>query len=100
MGYQLPGRVVDLTKAQASEEPMRNLYRRWAQFMEAESWDDLMTWRRNNARGRRRNERIRSMFATSRWVHGVMLDIRRGGGDRVQSPRRRLAVRAISVIGR
>ena len=32
-GLQMPGRVVDLTKAQASEEPMRNLYRRWAQFM-------------------------------------------------------------------
>ena len=24
---------------------MRNLYRRWAQFMEAESWGDLMAWR-------------------------------------------------------
>jgi hypothetical protein len=26
---------------------MRNLYRRWAEFMEADSWDELMTWRRN-----------------------------------------------------
>jgi hypothetical protein len=26
---------------------MRNLYRRWAQFMEADSWDELMTWRRD-----------------------------------------------------
>jgi hypothetical protein len=26
---------------------MRNLYGRWAQFMEAESWDELMDWRRN-----------------------------------------------------
>ena len=26
-GLRMPGRVVDLTKAQASEEPMRNLYR-------------------------------------------------------------------------
>jgi hypothetical protein len=43
----MPGRVVDLTKAMASEEPMRNLYRRWAQFMEADSWDKLMTWRLN-----------------------------------------------------
>ena len=42
-GLKMPGRVIDLTKAQASEEPMRNLYRRWAQFMEAESWDELMT---------------------------------------------------------
>jgi len=44
-GLAMPGRVVDLTKAQASEEPMRNLYRRWAQFMEADSWDELMPWR-------------------------------------------------------
>ncbi len=47
MGSKVPGRVIDLTKAQASEEPMRNLYRRWAQFMEADSWDELMTWRRD-----------------------------------------------------
>jgi hypothetical protein len=44
-GLRMPGRVVDLTKAQASEEPMRNLYRRWVQFMQADSWDELMTWR-------------------------------------------------------
>jgi hypothetical protein len=37
-GLRLPGRVIDITKAQSSEEPMRNLYRRWAQFMEATSW--------------------------------------------------------------
>ncbi len=36
---------IDITKAQSSEEPMRNLYRRWAQFMEADSWADLATWR-------------------------------------------------------
>jgi len=24
---------------------LRNLYRRWAEFMEAESWDELATWR-------------------------------------------------------
>jgi phenylpropionate dioxygenase-like ring-hydroxylating dioxygenase large terminal subunit len=49
-GLRVPGRVVDLTKAMASEEPMRNLYRRWAQFMEADSWDELMPWRRDAAR--------------------------------------------------
>jgi hypothetical protein len=49
-GLRMPGRVVDLTKAQASEEPMRNLYRRWAEFMEAGSWDELMTWREEAAR--------------------------------------------------
>ncbi len=49
-GYRLPGRVIDLTNAQSSEEPMRNLYGRWAQFMEADSWDELMTWRKNAPR--------------------------------------------------
>jgi phenylpropionate dioxygenase-like ring-hydroxylating dioxygenase large terminal subunit len=45
-GLRVPGHVVDITEAQSSEEPMRNLYRRWAEFMEAESWDQLATWRR------------------------------------------------------
>ena len=44
-GLRMPSRVVEITQAQSSEEPMRNLYRRWAQFMEADSWDDLATWR-------------------------------------------------------
>jgi hypothetical protein len=44
-GLRVPGRVIDITDAQASEGPMRNLYRRWAEFMEAESWDDLAAWR-------------------------------------------------------
>jgi hypothetical protein len=26
---------------------MRNLYRRWSEFMAADSWADLATWRRN-----------------------------------------------------
>jgi len=42
---RIPGKVVDITKAQSSEEPMRNLYRRWAEFMEAPSWEELATWR-------------------------------------------------------
>jgi len=46
-GLAIAGTVVDLTEAQSSEEPMRNLYRRWAQFMEAADWDELATWRRN-----------------------------------------------------
>ena len=41
-GFRLPGTVVDLTQANSSEHNLRNLYRRWAQFMEADSWDDLM----------------------------------------------------------
>jgi hypothetical protein len=49
----MPGRVIDITKAQSSEEPMRNLYRRWAQFMEADSWDELATWRHRENEGSR-----------------------------------------------
>jgi hypothetical protein len=48
-GFRLPGVVVDLTQAQSSEHNLRNLYRRWAQFMEADSWDELMTSRRKTA---------------------------------------------------
>jgi nitrite reductase/ring-hydroxylating ferredoxin subunit len=44
-GYLMPGRVVDLTRTIASEEPMRNLYGRWAAFMGAKGWDELMPWR-------------------------------------------------------
>jgi phenylpropionate dioxygenase-like ring-hydroxylating dioxygenase large terminal subunit len=55
-GLKLPGRVIDLTKAQASEEPMRNLYKRWAEFMEADSWDALMTWRHEGKREARAAE--------------------------------------------
>jgi hypothetical protein len=32
----------------SSEEPARNLYRRWAEFMQADSWDELMGWRKND----------------------------------------------------
>jgi phenylpropionate dioxygenase-like ring-hydroxylating dioxygenase large terminal subunit len=42
-GFRLPGVVTDLTQAKSSEHNLRNLYRRWAQFMEAESWDQLAT---------------------------------------------------------
>ncbi len=45
MGFRLPGTVVDLTRANSSEHNLRNLYRRWAQFMEADSWADLAPWR-------------------------------------------------------
>jgi phenylpropionate dioxygenase-like ring-hydroxylating dioxygenase large terminal subunit len=45
-GLQLPGVVMDITQAKSSEHNLRNLYRRWAEFMEAESWNELATWRR------------------------------------------------------
>src|SRR5207248_2973689 len=48
-GLRLPGWVMDLTEAKSSEHNLRNLYRRWAQFMEAESWDELATWRKSAA---------------------------------------------------
>ena len=47
-GMRVPGEVVDITEVQSSEQPARNFYRRWAQFMEAKDWGDLATWRRNN----------------------------------------------------
>ncbi len=52
-GLRIPGRVIDITQAQSSEEPMRNLYRRWVQFMEAESWAELATWRYSDSTGGR-----------------------------------------------
>ena len=97
----MPGRVIDLTKAQASEEPMRNLYRRWAQFMEADSWDELMTWRRNApARGAGGGMsdpiNVRDLAVGTR----VVLGDRRRGRDRLQPEGRRVAVRPLSVVGR
>src|SRR5260370_17760588 len=44
-GLRIPGTVMDITEAKSSEHNLRNLYRRWAEFMEAESWDELATWR-------------------------------------------------------
>ena len=44
-GLHMPGTVMDITEAKSSEHNLRNLYRRWAEFMEAKSWDDLATWR-------------------------------------------------------
>ena len=44
-GLRIPGTVMDITEAKSSEHNLRNLYRRWAEFMEAESWDQLAGWR-------------------------------------------------------
>jgi Ring hydroxylating alpha subunit (catalytic domain)/Rieske [2Fe-2S] domain len=51
-GLQLPGVVMDITEARSSEHNLRNLYRRWAEFMEAESWDELATWRHSERANR------------------------------------------------
>ena len=48
-GLHIPGTVMDITEAKSSEHNLRNLYRRWAEFMEADSWDELATWRREDA---------------------------------------------------
>ncbi len=45
-GLRIPGTVMDITDAKSSEHNLRNLYRRWAEFMEADSWDELASWRR------------------------------------------------------
>jgi phenylpropionate dioxygenase-like ring-hydroxylating dioxygenase large terminal subunit len=44
-GMRVPGRVIDITEAKSSEHTLRNLYRRWAEFMEAPDWAALATWR-------------------------------------------------------
>ena len=41
---------MDITEAKSSEHNLRNLYRRWAEFMEAPSWDELATWRNTPGR--------------------------------------------------
>jgi len=48
-GLRVPGTVMDITDAKSSEHNLRNLYRRWTEFMEADNWDELATWRRGNA---------------------------------------------------
>jgi len=53
-GLYLPGVVMDITEAKSSEHNLRNLYRRWAEFMEAASWEELATWR-SPARAKHRN---------------------------------------------
>src|SRR5262249_53243386 len=44
-GLRIPGTVMDITEAKSSEHNLRNLYRRWAELMEAERWADLAGWR-------------------------------------------------------
>ena len=44
-GLEFPGVVMDLTEAQSSEQNLRNFYKRWAEFMNADSWEQLATWR-------------------------------------------------------
>jgi len=66
-GLRLPGVVTDLTQARSSEDNLRNLYRRWAEFMEAESWEELTTWRRP-ACAQRETARAPAAEAREGWV--------------------------------
>ena len=45
-GLHIPGTVMDITEAKSSEHNLRNFYRRWAAFMEAEGWDEPAAGRR------------------------------------------------------
>lgn len=56
-GLELPGVVLDVTEARAGEQNQRAFYRRWAQFMAADGWDQLTPGRdgkRTRASGGRR----------------------------------------------
>ncbi len=44
-GLRFPGMVTDLTEVRSSEDNLRNFYKRWSEFMDADSWDALATWR-------------------------------------------------------
>ena len=44
-GLRFPGIVMDITEARSSEQNLRNFYKRWAEFMDAPSWDELASWR-------------------------------------------------------
>ena len=46
-GLKLPGLILDTTEVKAAEQNQRAFYGRWAEFMEADSWDELATWRRS-----------------------------------------------------
>ena len=40
-GLALPGHILDVTQAVASENNQRSFYSRWRQFMDAKSWNEL-----------------------------------------------------------
>ena len=44
-GLKIPGTVMDLTEAKSSEQNLRNFYKRWAEFMDAPTWEELASWR-------------------------------------------------------
>ncbi len=44
-GLKLPGVVKEIPEVKATEESIRAFYKRWHEFMDADSWDSLATWR-------------------------------------------------------
>jgi len=44
-GLKLPGVVKAIPEVKATEESLRAFYKRWSEFMAAESWKELATWR-------------------------------------------------------
>ena len=57
-GLQIPGVVTDITEVKSSEDNPRNLYKRWAEFMDAESWDELATWRNGPGESGRKGRKL------------------------------------------
>ena len=50
-GLKLPGLIMDTTEFKAAEQNQRGFYRRWAEFMDADSWGNLTTWRNGVSHG-------------------------------------------------
>jgi hypothetical protein len=50
-GLKLPGLIMDTTEFKAAEQNQRGFYRRWAEFMDADNWGNLTTWRNGVSHG-------------------------------------------------
>ena len=51
-GLTFPGAVTDITESKSSEDNLRNFYKRWAEFMDAPSWEQLAGWRNGSGMNR------------------------------------------------
>src|SRR5438132_3043487 len=85
-GLRIPGTVMDITEAKLSEHNLRNLYRRWAEFMAA-------------GRPGPRNERA-DQHQVAGAGHQDHARRRRHRGNRIKPARRRLGVRPLSLFAR
>ncbi|MCS5654734.1 MAG: aromatic ring-hydroxylating dioxygenase subunit alpha [Dehalococcoidia bacterium] len=50
-GLDMPGQIRNVTTAKAAEQNQRGFYQRWSEFMNADDWDTLATWRNGHANG-------------------------------------------------